>query len=117
VFGRGPRSIACVLANNHVLDWGRAGLSETLTTLAHLGIKTAGAGRNLDEAAAPALLDLHRKGPRPGVFVSRSPPAASHRAGRRRASLPASMSWAIFRCLGAARIAEQVERLRRPRRT
>src|SRR5215467_5126333 len=41
----------CVLANNHVLDWGRAGLSETLATLAHLGIKTAGAGRNPDEAA------------------------------------------------------------------
>jgi len=52
----------CVLANNHVLDWGRAGLSETLATLAHLGIKTAGAGRDLDEAAAPALLDFHRKG-------------------------------------------------------
>src|SRR5258708_3627010 len=52
----------CVLANNHVLDWGRAGLSETLATLARLGIKTAGAGRNLDEAAAPALLDFHRKG-------------------------------------------------------
>ena len=36
----------CVLANNHVLDWGRAGLSETLATLTHLGIKTAGAGRD-----------------------------------------------------------------------
>ncbi|HKD28390.1 MAG TPA: CapA family protein [Xanthobacteraceae bacterium] len=52
----------CVLANNHVLDWGRTGLSDTLATLAQLGIKTAGAGRNLDEAQAPALLDFHLKG-------------------------------------------------------
>jgi poly-gamma-glutamate synthesis protein (capsule biosynthesis protein) len=103
----------CVLANNHVLDWGRAGLSETLTTLAHLGIKTAGAGRNLDEAAAPALLDLHRKG-RVLVFSFALP------------SSGVPKSWAATRessgvnvlgdlsLSGAARIAEQVERLRRP---
>src|SRR4029077_6573429 len=29
----------CVLANNHVLDWGRAGLKETLTTLRKLNVK------------------------------------------------------------------------------
>ena len=52
----------CVLANNHILDWGRAGLLETLTTLAHLRIKSAGAGRNSDEAAAPASLDIRSKG-------------------------------------------------------
>jgi poly-gamma-glutamate capsule biosynthesis protein CapA/YwtB (metallophosphatase superfamily) len=62
----------CVLANNHVLDWGRAGLSETLAALAYLRIKTAGAARNLDEAAAPALLDFHRKG-RVLIFSFASP--------------------------------------------
>lgn len=46
------------LANNHVLDWGRAGLLETLDTLAALGIRTAGAGRDLDEARAPATFEL-----------------------------------------------------------
>jgi poly-gamma-glutamate capsule biosynthesis protein CapA/YwtB (metallophosphatase superfamily) len=51
----------CVLANNHVLDWGYAGLSETLSTLRHLGIKTAGAGHNLDEASSPARLDVPDK--------------------------------------------------------
>ncbi|MDX1540841.1 MAG: CapA family protein, partial [Geminicoccaceae bacterium] len=30
----------CVLANNHVLDWGRTGLLETLGTLARAGIET-----------------------------------------------------------------------------
>jgi poly-gamma-glutamate capsule biosynthesis protein CapA/YwtB (metallophosphatase superfamily) len=48
----------CVLANNHVLDWGRAGLLETLTTLQRLNVKAAGAGRNDREARAPAVLNL-----------------------------------------------------------
>ncbi len=48
----------CVLANNHVLDWGKAGLKETLATLERLKIKTAGAGRNDREARQPAVLDL-----------------------------------------------------------
>jgi poly-gamma-glutamate capsule biosynthesis protein CapA/YwtB (metallophosphatase superfamily) len=48
----------CVLANNHVLDWGRAGLLETLTTLRKLSVKATGAGRNDHEARAPAVLNL-----------------------------------------------------------
>ncbi len=48
----------CVLANNHILDWGEAGLLETLTTLERLHIKPAGAGRNLAEASAPAVFNI-----------------------------------------------------------
>jgi poly-gamma-glutamate synthesis protein (capsule biosynthesis protein) len=51
-----------VLANNHVLDWGLAGLEETLDTLHRAGIQTAGAGRDLDEAQAPAVLGLPGRG-------------------------------------------------------
>jgi len=51
----------CGLANNHVLDWGRSGLLQTLATLQRLKIKTSGAGRNVFEAAAPAALDLASK--------------------------------------------------------
>jgi poly-gamma-glutamate synthesis protein (capsule biosynthesis protein) len=47
----------CVLANNHVLDWGRAGLIETLDTLKKAGIHVAGAGRTLAEARAPAVIE------------------------------------------------------------
>lgn len=47
----------CVLANNHVLDWGYAGLQETLKTLKHAGIQHAGAGEDIQEAAAPAVLE------------------------------------------------------------
>jgi poly-gamma-glutamate capsule biosynthesis protein CapA/YwtB (metallophosphatase superfamily) len=46
----------CVLANNHVLDWGDAGLAETLETLHRAKIQTTGAGRDRAEAAAPAVL-------------------------------------------------------------
>lgn len=49
---------ACTLANNHVLDWGRDGLAETLATLRRAGIRTAGAGADTADAAAPAILPL-----------------------------------------------------------
>ncbi len=52
----------CVLANNHVLDWGYAGLLETLQTLRGAGIATAGAGRDAAEAAAPTVLPMRDKG-------------------------------------------------------
>lgn len=48
----------CVLANNHVLDWGRAGLLETLEVLERAGIVSVGAGRDRWEAAAPAVFAL-----------------------------------------------------------
>jgi poly-gamma-glutamate synthesis protein (capsule biosynthesis protein) len=48
----------CVLANNHVLDWGRSGLADTVCTLRTAGIKTAGAGRDLAEAWAPATIEI-----------------------------------------------------------
>ncbi len=51
----------CVLANNHVLDWGSKGLEETLDTLHGAGIRTAGAGRDAAEAAAPAMIELPGK--------------------------------------------------------
>jgi poly-gamma-glutamate synthesis protein (capsule biosynthesis protein) len=48
----------CVLANNHVLDWGASGLLETLDTLHGVGIHTAGAGRDDAEAARPARIEV-----------------------------------------------------------
>lgn len=47
----------CVLANNHLLDWGYSGLHETLVTLHHAGLKTAGAGHNETEARTPAIVE------------------------------------------------------------
>lgn len=44
------------LANNHVLDFGNAGLRETLRALRHYGIRFSGAGKDLDAATAPAII-------------------------------------------------------------
>jgi len=50
------------LANNHVLDWGYDGLGETLDVLREAGIRSAGAGGNLSEAEAPAVVEAAGKG-------------------------------------------------------
>lgn len=51
----------CVLANNHAMDWGRAGLAETLGTLRAAGLGTAGAGSDASEAGAPTIIDVPGK--------------------------------------------------------
>ncbi len=52
----------CALANNHVLDWGYDGLRQTLETLQQAGLQTSGAGLNLAQAEAPAIVTLPGKG-------------------------------------------------------
>jgi len=47
---------ACVLANNHVLDWGYDGLSETLQTLDAAHIAHSGVGNDAEQAMKPAVL-------------------------------------------------------------
>jgi poly-gamma-glutamate synthesis protein (capsule biosynthesis protein) len=46
----------CVVANNHVLDWGYQGFADTLDALNHAGLKFAGAGENAAAACRPARL-------------------------------------------------------------
>jgi poly-gamma-glutamate synthesis protein (capsule biosynthesis protein) len=48
----------CVLANNHVLDYGHSGLEETIRTLTTARLKVAGAGSNIDRARQPATVEL-----------------------------------------------------------
>jgi len=66
-----PENIACLtaakidycsLANNHILDWGYSGLTETLETLKKVNVKSAGAGQNLREAETPAVMEIEGKG-------------------------------------------------------
>jgi hypothetical protein len=45
------------LGNNHVMDCGPRGLLETIQSLHRAGIRTVGAGRNLNEAISPLILD------------------------------------------------------------
>ena len=50
------RADVWTLANNHVLDYGLAGLEETLEVLAGAGLATTGAGRDEEEAWRPAVV-------------------------------------------------------------
>jgi len=103
----------CLLANNHVLDWGYRGLHDTLATLWRLNISTAGAGRNAEDAERPAVLPISGKG-RLLIFsfaavtsgTPRSWAATQHRPG---VNLLGSLSES-----GAAIVREQIERFRQP---
>jgi poly-gamma-glutamate capsule biosynthesis protein CapA/YwtB (metallophosphatase superfamily) len=67
------RPDVCVLANNHVLDFGTSGLLETLDVLAAAGIRVAGAGRTLAESAAPAIAPNPGSGGRVVVLAFGTP--------------------------------------------
>ena len=59
---RAAKIDCCVLSNNHTLDWDYAGLAETVESLRQAGIQTVGAGRRLQDAKAPAMLEAPGKG-------------------------------------------------------
>jgi len=69
----GIRPDVCVLANNHVLDFGRRGLLETLDVLSAADLPKAGAGRSLREAQSPAIIPIPKTGGRVLVFAFGSP--------------------------------------------
>ena len=103
----------CVLANNHVLDWGRAGLLETLGVLERAGVRFAGAGRDPAAASAPAELGTPTGG-RVLVFAfgvrdSGIPLSWAARPGRPGVNLLPDLSSRTV-----ARIAAQVAAARRP---
>jgi poly-gamma-glutamate capsule biosynthesis protein CapA/YwtB (metallophosphatase superfamily) len=52
------RPDACALANNHVLDFGPAGLAETLASLASAGLLAVGAGSDAAQARQLAAVPL-----------------------------------------------------------
>jgi len=103
----------CALANNHVLDWGRAGLLETLDRLAQLNIKTAGAGRNAGEARKPAILDLSGEA-RVLVFSFASDTSGAPWDWQARPDAPGVALLPDLGERGAAWAAEQVSSFKRP---
>ncbi len=104
----------CVLANNHVLDWGPAGLLATLDTLHRLHIKTAGAGRDLAEAKAPAIVEI----PEEGRLLVLSFASVTSGAPRHWAAGPGTAGVNLLPSLSEATvnsIVEQLSEIRRPR--
>lgn len=103
----------CSLANNHVLDFGPAGLAETCRTLAAAGIPTAGAGADLTSARQPAVVDLGDRG-RVSVFslgsqTSGIPPNWAAGADRPGVDLLPDLSEAT-----AEAVAQQISETRQP---
>jgi poly-gamma-glutamate capsule biosynthesis protein CapA/YwtB (metallophosphatase superfamily) len=56
------RPDACAVANNHVLDFGRRGLADTLQTLAGAGLRAVGAGPDSEAARRPAVVPVRGGG-------------------------------------------------------
>jgi poly-gamma-glutamate capsule biosynthesis protein CapA/YwtB (metallophosphatase superfamily) len=102
----------CVLANNHVLDWGQAGLLETLSTLDRLKIKTSGAGQNLDDAWAPAILNISGEG-RVLVFSCASVTSGAPHSWAAKRERPGIALLPDFSEKSVALIANEVARVKR----
>ena len=103
----------CVLSNNHVLDWGRAGLHETLETISAAGVLTAGAGLNLAAASAPAIVEAGL-GRRVLVFAAGFPDSGIPSAWAAAASRAGVHLLPDFSDGSVARMAELVKRVRHP---
>ncbi|MCA1688306.1 MAG: CapA family protein [Actinobacteria bacterium] len=101
---RAARVDACSLANNHTLDFEEQGLLDTLAYLEAAGIRYAGAGRDLEEAARPVLLE---GGVALVAFTDNEPPFAAGPAKPGTNYLPVSLEPGVLRrveeAVGAAR--------------
>jgi len=73
---------AVTLANNHMLDYGPLGLDDTLSAIAGAGIAAVGAGNDLAEAAAGAVLPTERGAIGVLGFSASLPPGTGAGVGR-----------------------------------
>lgn len=97
------------LANNHAMDYGAAGLAQSLEALAAGGITCIGAGRNAAEAAEPLTVELRSDAgtKRVAVFAAYDAPAES--AARGAAS---DADGPQIRLLEVEDLAERIRRLK-----
>jgi poly-gamma-glutamate capsule biosynthesis protein CapA/YwtB (metallophosphatase superfamily) len=93
---------ACSLANNHTLDFEEEGLLDTLAHLEAADIRYAGAGRNLEEAAQPVLLDIHGERVALLAFTDNEPPFAAGPDRPGTNYLPVSLEPEVLRRVEAA---------------
>ncbi|SEM96760.1 poly-gamma-glutamate synthesis protein (capsule biosynthesis protein) [Nitrosospira multiformis] len=103
----------CVLANNHVLDWGYEGLAETLKTLKRADIKIAGAGLNVQEAQQPAEMTVPGKG-RVLVFSLGSETSGIPWSWAARADRPGVTLLPDFSVKTVREIRDRIKQIRRP---
>jgi poly-gamma-glutamate capsule biosynthesis protein CapA/YwtB (metallophosphatase superfamily) len=104
----------CVLANNHVLDFGRRGLLETLDVLSAADLPSAGAGRSLHEARSPVSIPIKRTGGRVLVFAFGSPSSGVPYEWRAAEETPGVHLIAALNDAAADELCRQVRELRQP---
>ena len=103
----------CVLANNHVLDFGPDGLADTLRALSRVETRYAGAGLDVDEAERPVASAL----PGGGRVITIAAGMASSGIPRGWAATENRPGVAFLPDLckrSAAKLAERALRLKRP---
>ncbi|GAA2599827.1 CapA family protein [Dactylosporangium fulvum] len=96
---------AVSIANNHALDYGRAGFADTLDGAAAAGVPVFGGGRTVDEAYAPLILTV--RGVRVAIlgFSQIHTLAESWKAGP--ATPGIAMAWDVPRAAAAVRSARE----------
>jgi poly-gamma-glutamate capsule biosynthesis protein CapA/YwtB (metallophosphatase superfamily) len=109
------RPDVCVLANNHVLDFGRHGLLETLEVLTASTLRVAGAGRSLGEAAAPAFVPTPRSGGRVVVFAFGTPSSGIPPGWAAAVNRPGVNLIAALTDAAADELCRRADEIRRPR--
>ncbi|CUU56972.1 poly-gamma-glutamate synthesis protein (capsule biosynthesis protein) [Parafrankia irregularis] len=107
------RPDVCALANNHVLDFGRAGLVETLDALSATGLTVAGAGVRLDEAHRPAAVGIGA-GQRVVVFSLGTPSSGVPPTWAATAARPGVDVVPDFSEAAAAEVTARVRRVKHP---
>ena len=111
------RPHVCSLANNHVMDFGATGLVDTLDALSAVGLRSAGAGRDAEEARAPVAVPLDGGGRvlvfAVGLASSGIPPSWAARADRPGVGLVSGATGATG-ATGAADVVARVRRAREP---
>ncbi len=107
------RPDVCVLANNHVLDFGRPGLAETLHSLSGARLRTAGAGRDSTAASHPAIVPLDGDR-RLLVFAFGMPSSGIPYHWAATADLSGVSFVASHSGTAAAEVADHVRRMKRP---
>ncbi len=103
----------CVLANNHVLDWGPAGLFDTLATLDRLRIKRVGAGVELAEASTPAIFETGDGG-RVLVFALATPTSGTPLSWAAARARPGVNVLADLTPASARHVADDIAGMKRP---
>ncbi len=107
------RPDVCVLANNHVLDFGRGGLVDTVTALTRAGVAAPGAGYDAAQAARPATVPLGR-GRRLLVFAAGSPTSGIPDDWAATSDRPGVRLLPELSAAGAEEILAEVAAVRRP---